>query len=298
MSAGLLVGLVDRIVIILGQYVKNKDREIRIWITIIYAVALAGLMFGLMFGLFAGLIFGLLAGILAAVIAVYEPISTIEVLRIKRPQVRTWMVKFCQGVLVATLGCLIIALFGQDFGGMFGVELFVESEFESRIVQPQVDIFEKPSAWLVYGLILGLLASLTTFIQPQEIEKRSQPNQGVRSSVKNAFRTLIAFTIILSGVGLLLGILFFKNIAAIGFFTFAYVCLPPVFFYYGGTTFTKHISLRLILTANHILPLKLVPFLDAMSERIILRKVGGGYIFIHRYLLEYFAGLEDADLNE
>jgi hypothetical protein len=23
-----------------------------------------------------------------------------------------------------------------------------------------------------------------------------------------------------------------------------------------------------------------------------LRKVGGGYIFIHRYLLEYFAGLE------
>ena len=24
----------------------------------------------------------------------------------------------------------------------------------------------------------------------------------------------------------------------------------------------------------------------------MLRKVGGGYIFIHRYLLEYFAGLE------
>jgi hypothetical protein len=28
------------------------------------------------------------------------------------------------------------------------------------------------------------------------------------------------------------------------------------------------------------------------TDRILLRKVGGGYIFIHRYLLEYFAGLE------
>src|SRR5258708_1875641 len=28
------------------------------------------------------------------------------------------------------------------------------------------------------------------------------------------------------------------------------------------------------------------------AERILLRKVGGGYIFIHRLLLEYFAGMQ------
>jgi hypothetical protein len=27
-------------------------------------------------------------------------------------------------------------------------------------------------------------------------------------------------------------------------------------------------------------------------DRVFLRKVGGGYIFIHRYLMEYFASLE------
>jgi hypothetical protein len=40
------------------------------------------------------------------------------------------------------------------------------------------------------------------------------------------------------------------------------------------------------------LPFNLVPFLDYAAERIFLRKVGGGYIFIHRYLMEYFAALE------
>ncbi len=33
-------------------------------------------------------------------------------------------------------------------------------------------------------------------------------------------------------------------------------------------------------------------FLDYAAERILLRKVGGGYIFAHRLLLEYFASLD------
>jgi hypothetical protein len=42
------------------------------------------------------------------------------------------------------------------------------------------------------------------------------------------------------------------------------------------------------------LPLRLVPFLDHAAERIFLRKVGG-YIFIHRMLLDYFAVLHAKD---
>jgi hypothetical protein len=37
---------------------------------------------------------------------------------------------------------------------------------------------------------------------------------------------------------------------------------------------------------------KYAPFLDFAADRILLRKVGGGYIFIHRLLMEYFAELE------
>jgi hypothetical protein len=32
--------------------------------------------------------------------------------------------------------------------------------------------------------------------------------------------------------------------------------------------------------------------LAALAYRLLLRKVGGGYIFVHRLLLEYFASLD------
>jgi hypothetical protein len=44
---------------------------------------------------------------------------------------------------------------------------------------------------------------------------------------------------------------------------------------------------------NGSLPLRLAPFLDYCAERIFLRKVGGGSIFIHRLLLEHFASLQN-----
>jgi hypothetical protein len=34
---------------------------------------------------------------------------------------------------------------------------------------------------------------------------------------------------------------------------------------------------------------KLVPFLDHCVDLIFLRRVGGGYIFVHRLLMEHFA---------
>ena len=60
----------------------------------------------------------------------------------------------------------------------------------------------------------------------------------------------------------------------------------------GGLAFLQHFSLRFILWRTGQLPYRLVPFLNYCAERIFLRKVGGGYIFVHRMLLEYFAGLE------
>jgi len=34
------------------------------------------------------------------------------------------------------------------------------------------------------------------------------------------------------------------------------------------------------------------------ADRIFLRKVGGGYIFIHRMVMEYFAALETKSTTE
>jgi serine/threonine protein kinase len=57
----------------------------------------------------------------------------------------------------------------------------------------------------------------------------------------------------------------------------------------GGLASLQHGALRLLLWRSKGLPLKLVDFLEHAVESVFLHKVGGGYIFIHRFLHEYFA---------
>jgi len=59
----------------------------------------------------------------------------------------------------------------------------------------------------------------------------------------------------------------------------------------GGSAVIKHYALRLILWLNQSMPLNFVAFLDRCARLILLKKVGGGYIFIYRMLLDYFAEL-------
>jgi hypothetical protein len=61
---------------------------------------------------------------------------------------------------------------------------------------------------------------------------------------------------------------------------------------YGGRACLQHLVLRILMWRNGSAPWNYIAFLDSAAERILLRKVGGGYIFIHRMLMEYFAGLE------
>ena len=53
----------------------------------------------------------------------------------------------------------------------------------------------------------------------------------------------------------------------------------------------KHYALRLILWLNGYTPFNFIKFLDHCAKLILLKKVGGGYIFIHRMLLDYFADI-------
>ena len=54
----------------------------------------------------------------------------------------------------------------------------------------------------------------------------------------------------------------------------------------------RHGVIRLLLWRAGSIPWNYPGFLDSATEHIFLRKVGGGYIFVHRLLLEYFASLD------
>ncbi|MEA3211559.1 MAG: hypothetical protein QOE70_4616 [Chthoniobacter sp.] len=64
----------------------------------------------------------------------------------------------------------------------------------------------------------------------------------------------------------------------------------------GSDALVKHWLLRLQLRATGCLPLRVGRLLSHASDCLLLRRVGAGYIFLHRYLLEYFATLCPADL--
>ena len=64
-------------------------------------------------------------------------------------------------------------------------------------------------------------------------------------------------------------------------------------FMYGGYNVIQHLALRIVLYRAGVIPLKFAHFLDYTNALTLMYKVGGGYIFVHRYLLEYFASQAD-----
>ena len=57
----------------------------------------------------------------------------------------------------------------------------------------------------------------------------------------------------------------------------------------GGTQLISYIMVRVLMWLNGKYPLNYYRFLEYCVEHQLLRRVGSGYIFSHRYLQEYFA---------
>ena len=57
----------------------------------------------------------------------------------------------------------------------------------------------------------------------------------------------------------------------------------------GGLFSVRHFVLRLMLWKNRLAPLRYVCFLDYVARCLLLRQVGGGYIFADRMVMEYLA---------
>lgn len=155
--------------------------------------------------------------------------------------------------------------------------------------------------WL--GIIPGLATgvALWALILGKEIstgesspEVRVRPNQGIWTSAGNALKlSLIAAISLGLSIGFNLSIdqepvfaALIGTCVGIGVGVFAAL-------FYGAETYLKHFLLRFILYRQGHIPRDYSAFLDYAAERILLRKVGGGYIFVHRTLLEYFADLEE-----
>jgi len=155
---------------------------------------------------------------------------------------------------------------------------------------------------LVVGGIGAVIGGLIGGLRGREVTQRVRPNQGIRQSVRNALLAGALF----GGIGSVLFTLAFVGfIAAVdpaswlepdSLFDYGMIALTSGWAFgligalrYGGLAVIQHFALRAVLATDGQLPLCIIPVLDEACDRTLLQKVGGGFIFIHRALLEYFA---------
>ncbi|TMC18613.1 MAG: TIR domain-containing protein [Chloroflexi bacterium] len=245
---------------------------------IIYWV-LNRLLFGVIFGLVLGIVGGLSGGLVfGLVFKQHETIQPAEIAAWSWTSAR-------KGLLVGVLGGLVFAL----VGGLVGW------------------VVAGPIGGMVVGCvvegIMGPLGGLVGGLSPKQMPERLalSPNEGIwRSGKRGMGAVLLLILLVGMTAGLIVGrlgasisdlrygLIFGLVFGSVGGLIFALT-----FSLVGGRTglaaFLEHFVLRFFLWRHGLLPWKLVAFLDEATERLLLRKVGGSYIFVHRLLRDVLA---------
>lgn len=178
-----------------------------------------------------------------------------------------------QGILP---GFLLGLLFGAIHYVVYGIEY---------------SIVLAPAVWLIMITGFGLTNS--------DFETRVVPNQGILNTAKSAVRVSLATGILYglaNGVGCGLSVGWPIGIGN-GFsagITLGICC----WLICGGMACIQHLIIRGILYKSGVMPWNYAAFLDYAVEKTFLRRVGGGYVFLHRLLLEHFADLNTSQLAD
>lgn len=147
---------------------------------------------------------------------------------------------------------------------------------------------------LVSGMIDGFLEELSTSSRIVS-GSREIPSPTLRPRVHLAIRVGLAWALITGFITA-----YIARLAPI-------VSLPPnryglvigaatflaTFVAIGGGPILEQRVLRYNLNRLDLVPWPCLPFLDFMSDCLILRKVGHGYIFVHRELLDFLADMTE-----
>ncbi len=244
---------------------------------LIYGVT-SKLIFGLSFGLSVGLIGGLVGGLVFGVTFNHHQ-------TIRPAEAAIWSgASAKKGLLVGGLGGLVLGA----AGGLLG----------SIAVGPFAGIALGCAAALLVALVGGFVGGLS----PVGVEKDAlAPNEGIwRSGRRGLLFVVCAVSLFGLAGGLLFG-LFGASIVTLASGPIFGIVLGAggglifglAFGLVGGRTgiaaFLQHFVLRFFLWRHNLLPLNLVAFLDEAAERLLLYKVGGKYIFVHRLLRDVLA---------
>jgi hypothetical protein len=159
--------------------------------------------------------------------------------------------------------------------------------------------------WLVIGLLIGSLAGISFGLRTaKEIGREEFPNDGIWRSARIALLVGLGCALLAGLSGGLASWLMIENPLAVLLLLF-WILFGLQFgaAVSGGHPVLRHIVLRWQLWREGVTPKpwRYVPFLEAMTEHMLLDRIGGAYKFKHDLLQRHIAQLTDsfiADLNE
>jgi serine/threonine protein kinase len=178
-----------------------------------------------------------------------------------------------------------------------GVGGFVAGAFGTLACYLAFRTNTEPSAYLLPGLgggglVVGLSLLHQSGLVRTEVEQHVRPNQGIRDTLSSANRGGASIVLQFTLWGLIgLGSAISLPIGSAMGIPSGLALGSAYWTAYGGSAVMAHLNLRYILYHDGAIPWNYARFLDYAASLIFLRKVGGGYIFVHRLLLEYFAAL-------
>lgn len=263
---------------------------------------IVGLNGGLVLGLSSGLTSGLIAGLIVSFFEDIQPVETVK---------WSWKVAWQSIKLGFRFGLIGGPILGLSFGLIGGPVLGLGVGLISGLI-----------VGLIVGLVLGLIVGLFGGFRGSEIHQKEKPNQSIRLSLRNAIILGMSFGLILGLIrglfhglinelsfglnealsfglsvndGLILGLNRWLSVGPSEALFFVWSDGPIlgliVGLLGGGSACIRHLALRLMLYRSSYSPWNYAHFLDYAAERLFLQKIGGGYIFVHRMLLEHFAAM-------
>ena len=267
--------------------ISSIRNAVRVGATVGLAVGMArglavewvyGAPWGLVRGLGWGIGYGLAVGLGYGIVATPGRIEVVEILRWSWSKARTQIVPSLQYGVV--LGLVV----GLAVGIVNGIAWSWDTGLADGLV-----------LWLAVGVESSVILLLIRGVSVGEIDTRTMPNQGIWRSAHNALRFGIAIWLVggLVMAGILAQFPSWGLSYALSFgLGGGFMLILVGGLLYGGIACIQHVVLRIILWRAGQIPWRYTRFLDYCADRIFLRKVGGGYIFVHRLLMEYFASLK------
>jgi len=143
---------------------------------------------------------------------------------------------------------------------------------------------------LVVSALFALIGATFNMLASNDLPQAINPRQGLKLAAQNSIAAgLAAGAVCMLPWGIYMTLAGHLNsVKPLAMTATAYALAATL--WYGGLDVIQHLTLRAMLLRSGVIPRRYTTFLDYATRLIFLQKVGPGYIFVHRQLLDHFAG--------